>query len=287
MPSGQAMVDAVARSIAFNDSTGRPYVAFIRDIRRLLRAEQAAMALAGQSTRTDTGVMTLMPASGGPPQRIPTIIAIGADGAAAGEDGHDATINDPSLNGHILIAAGGSASRGVSITTNGGSGQCIGGGENLLIALGGDGAIPLNPRTMPYGANGIDGGDGGSALAVSVGNGCVIYAEGGDGAQGSPGQIGGRVRLSWFSPSSLVAPGTDGNDGDGGDAIIVAGNHATLTAIGGSGAAPRPASALVLGPTTRPGRMGKAGKATIHHGPIDVQAFAQNGNGATGTIIVH
>jgi hypothetical protein len=285
MPSGQALIDSVAAFINFDDSTGRPYVVFLRDVRRVLNTEQAAMGRAGQAQRTDTGVMTLNPLSGGPPQRIPTIIRLGGDGATAGEDGHDATLHEPTLSGHILIASAGKASRAVAQTTRGGSAQCLGAAENLVIALGGHGGTPWNPPTMPYGANGTDGGDGGSALAVCLGAGCVAEAQGGDGGWGSPGQVGRPGGPGWFFPRPPAPPGRDGNDGDGGDAIIVAGNHATLFAFGGK-ATLRVPSTLALGPTTAPGRGGADGTATIHHGPIDVRAYAQNGNSTPGRIIV-
>jgi hypothetical protein len=287
MPSGQAFIDLLAQFIRFDDTLPRPLtVVMIPGLRPLIAAEQARLAATGATERTDTGDMTVRPGAGGVPQRIPTIVKLGADGGAAGGNGHPASIDEPGLSGRILIAAGGNATPAVSATTSGGDAECMGGGENLIIALGGNGVTPNSPARMPYGANGTNGGRGGHAIATARRDGCVAFAWGGDGAWGSRAQVGHPRRRNWipWRPDGPPGPpGTDGDGGDGGDAVIIAKNHSTLDATAGRhGGGDRPSLAVYF---TTPGQWGRDGRGLIYHGQIDVQARAINGSGSPGQIV--
>ncbi|MGE0094858.1 MAG: hypothetical protein AB7M05_07685 [Alphaproteobacteria bacterium] len=304
MPSGQAFLDQLSRAIWFDNTRGRPFVVNLPLLRQLIAAEQKALAGTGQKTRTDTGQMKPVPFGGaGPTPTVPAIVMIGADGPATGGDGEDVFLDQKNTNGHILIAAGGNATRAVSVPTRGGDGACLGGSEGLTVGLGGHGAITLNPPTMPYGANGTDGGRGGHGAAGVKGQGCVIVGEGGNGGRGSPGQVALPASPGWppggiggfflIQPRPPGTPGTDGDDGDGGVGWAIGEDHADYTAVGGRAWRPPvptwnlpgipPAPLTLWGPVTNPGAYGQHGRALVIHGTVDVTIDCRNGDGTAGT----
>ena len=142
-------------------------------------------------TKTITGPINLVGINPQNRVAVPVIVELSVKGLGPLGNGDGVSVMlEGKYAGRILIAAGGRATAKLNTTSNGGSASVLETSESLIIAIGGDGAIPQYPSTMPYGANGTLGGSGGVAIAAGSDDGNVIYAAGGRGANGSPGQIG-------------------------------------------------------------------------------------------------
>ena len=285
MASDQAVLDQIGNSWAIQHgspvSSRQFYVSNYRAIWQILRQEQVAIRASGNTSRTITGNMNIVDITLSGKVSVPAKIMIGADGLSSGSgNGEDVWLME-NQSGRILIAMAGSAVRKVSATTSGGNAYCIGASESLLIAFGGHAASPFNPPTMAYGTNGTSGGDGGLAIAATAGQGNVIYSIGGNGAKGTPGQIGrpAGTFLGWtFRPPGT--PGTNGADGDGGDAISSGGDASDFYAQAGKTVPPKNPFPTIAGAAGTPGH------ALIIHGPIDPKIIgAINGDGTNGRVI--
>lgn len=293
MPAGQAFIDLLANTaISFNPNLPRPFVVDRAALRQIARTEQALLAAASKSHRRDEGIMRLKPIGGGPPQPVPTIVVLGAEGPAAGGDGVGANLTEPGLHGRILIAIGGNGRPANPGPTRGGGATCMGGGgDGLIVALagnGGDGGAPIG-----VGGNGCDGGRAGEAAAIAFSPGAVVVAEGGKGGTSTMGAPGapGRGRIPGWVPflggGWLVAPipaGTDGLfEGAGGDATAVGSNNTTYECHGGQATQPAPAFGGLTG-VPGPPAFWMPGSATVVYEQPGSAVTCLNGSGSPGTL---
>lgn len=293
MPAGQAFIDLLANTaITFDPNLARPFVVDRTVLRQIARTEQALLAAASKSHRRDEGILRLKPLGGGPPQPVPTIVFLGAEGPAAGGDGVGASLIEPGLHGRILIAIGGN---GVPINpgpSRGGGATCLGGGgDGLVVALsghGGDGGAPNG-----VGGNGCDGGHAGEAVAIAFSPGAVVVAEGGKGGTSSVGAPGapGRGRIpGWvpfFGGGWLIAPipaGMDGMlEGAGGNATTVGSNNTTYECHGGPATTPAPGFGGLTG-VPGPPAIAFPGQATVVYEPPGSTVTCLDGDGSAGTL---
>ena len=257
MPTGQALINLLQSTGAIKYAPGaRPaFTVNFGALRLVLRPEQSAMLAAARaaitplvvagtpaarpnlSQRTDIGTMTFNVPGIPQPVSFPTIVLLGADGAGSrptlpglSRRGESVTLDERTKHGHILIAAAGNGGPG----TDGGGATAIGGGENLIVALGGDGYT-----NVIGGQNGSDGGDG-IGQAIEEAN--EVNAQGGVGGNGAPGAAGAPAATGVPAPFGLGVPavpaspgGSGGAGGHGGKAVISGGDNNFARALGGAG----------------------------------------------------
>lgn len=303
MPTGQALINLLQSTGAIKYAPGtRPaFTVNFGALRTAFRPEQSAMLTAARAAiapaiaagmpaakpkvtqRTDSGTMTFNVPGMAQPVSFPTIILLGTDGAGARPTlpglprrGESVALDERSRSGHILIAAAGNGGLG----SDGGTATVIGGNENLIIALGGDGAVHTWASE-----NGSDGGD---AIAQGIGEANEINAQGGAGANGTPGAAGSAAVPGWGGilgfgaiPAVPAGPGGKGGaGGNGGKAIISAGDNNLALAQGGTGGS---------GTTGGPGGLG-APAAALPAGAVGVAGDGGDGGnykitlGANGVI---
>lgn len=293
MPTGQAFIDLLANTaVNFDPNLPRPFLVDRAALRRIAQLEQAGLAAASQPHRRDEGIMRLKPLGGGPPQPVPTIVVLGADGPAAGGDGISVSLIEPGLHGRILIAIGGNGTPINPGPARGGGATCLGGGgDGLVVALSGNGADGGAPKGV--GGNGCDGGNAGEAVAIAFSPGAVVVAEGGNGgissagAPGAPGQwwipgwlpfVGGR----WIVPPIMA--GANGLfEGSGGNATAVGSNNTTYESHGGT-APPATPAAGGIGAVPGPPAISFPGLATVVYEPPGSTVTCFNGDGSAGTL---
>lgn len=262
MPAGQALINLLQSTgaIALTGGQRPTFKVNFALLRAALQPEQAAMlaaintavqaALAAGTApsitpaltqRTDTGTISLTPPAGGPAVNIPVIVLLGTDGGGSGpptrpgfpRKGETVILDERGRNGHILIAAGGNA----GYRAPGGNATVIGGSENLLVVLGGNGVSGLT------GESATDGGDG---ICQGLGSGNDLYSQGGAG--GTPGGTGPpgspAVSGSAFVPSVPAGiGGFGGAGGNGGKAYVTGGDASYGLMQGGAGGSGGPAGA--------------------------------------------
>lgn len=295
MPAGQAFIDLLANTaITFDPNLPRPFVVDRAALRRIARPEQAALAAAAKLNRRDEGIMKLKPLGGGPVQPVPTVIVIGADGAATGGDGIAVSLFEPTLHGRILIVVGGNGTPVNPGPSKSGGALCLGGGgDGLIVALAGHGSN--GGAAIGISGNGCDGGSGAEAVAIALSPGAVVVAEGGSGgfsSAGGPGAPGFFPIPGFFGGGWLVAPvpaGTPGvNEGWGGNATAVGSNSTTYVCMGGktSAAVPPPWGVGLPSapPPAGPPPMWLPGYATVVYEPPGSTVTCFNGDGSNGTL---
>lgn len=204
MPTNQQLVNLIAtkRGITLSGVINPKFKVNYKILRAIFQPEQVAMLNANPTIRIrkDIGVITLTPPGGGNPVNINTIILLGADGRSLGDkglpqNGETITLTETSTNAHILIAAGGNGARAGQQRlhgerSHGGSAVVVGGFENLIIALGGIGCIPIPGVGILKNIYGLRGGDGGHSIGIGTAKGNNIFSQGGDGGDGNRGYRG-------------------------------------------------------------------------------------------------
>lgn len=306
MPSGQAMMDALAQNITATMSSMPTFNVNMQGIFTTLNNESFQMHLAGQRERLDIGNMNI----GG--NLLETQVKL-----TAFHTGLKASLSAPPtgrVDVFIAFGGGGLEDPNTGVASNGADAKISiqGVSDALAIAIGGPGSQgrdhnnPIHGIPSP-GSNGFHGSNGGDATVVA-GDGCDIYAYSGKGSDGTTGVKGkaavprtppprflGRV-VGWAwrvvtafvfvgQGSPAIPSGNGGNGGHAGTSKIVAGDGVFAEGVavnGGNGAAGGISGIPAFAAGTL-GKAGNGGNVTLRLGPNSTtSARTSAGNAGTG-----